>query len=53
MRIKGIKVQQGIKIKAVGLSEKERKIIEDAMRRIKYGRKKENLKSLTYLIELK
>ena len=53
MRIKGIKVQQGIKIKAVGLSEKERKIIEDAMRRIKYGRKKENLKSLPYLIELK
>ena len=32
--------QQGIRIKAVGLTEKERKIIEEAMRKIKYGRKK-------------
>ena len=53
MKIQGSKVQQGIKIKAVGLTAEERKIIEDAMRRIKYGRKKENLKSLPYLIELK
>ena len=53
MKIKGIKVQQGIKIKAVGLSGKERKIIEDAMRRIKYGRKKDSRQSLPYLIKLK
>ena len=53
MRIRGIKVRQGIKIKAVGLSGKERKIIEDAMRRIKYGRKKDYLQALPYLIELK
>ena len=53
MKIKGIKVQQGIKIKAVGLTGKERKIIEDAMRRIKYGRKKDNRQSLPYLIKLK
>ena len=53
MKIKGIKVQQGIKIKAVGLSEKERKIIEDAMRRIKKKKKKDNRQSLPYLIELK
>lgn len=53
MRIRGIKVQQGIKIKAVGLTGKEKKILEDAMRRIKYGRKKDNRPSLPYLIELK
>lgn len=40
MKIKGIKVKQGIKIKTVGSSRKERKIIEDTMRRIKCGRKK-------------
>jgi len=53
MRIRGIKVQQGIKIKAVGLTKEEKKIIENAMRRIKYGRKKDNRPSLPYLIELK
>lgn len=53
MRIRGIKVRQGIKIKAVGLTGKERKIIEDAIRRIKYGRKKDNRQSLPYLLELK
>ena len=52
MKIQGSKVQQGIKIKAVGLTAEERKIIEDAMRRIKYGRKKDNRQSLPYLIEL-
>ena len=35
MKIQGSKVQQGIKIKAVGLTAEERKIIEDAMRRIR------------------
>lgn len=45
--------QQGIRIKAVGLTEKERKIIEEAMRKIKYGRKKGNCPSLPYLMELK
>lgn len=53
MKIKGIKVQHGIKIKAMGLTEKEKKILEDAMRRIKYRRKKENRPFLPYLLELK
>lgn len=53
MKIRGIKVEQGIKIKAIGLTRKERKIIEDAMRRIKYGRKQDNRPSLPYLVELK
>ncbi len=45
--------KRGIRIKAVGLTEKERKIIEEAMRKIKYGRKKGNCPSLPYLMELK
>ncbi len=45
--------RQGIMIKAVGLTEKERKIIEEAMRKIKYGRKKGSCPSLPYLMELK
>lgn len=53
MKIRGKKVEQGIKIKAVGLTKEEKKHIENAMRKIKYGRKKDNRQSLPYLIELK
>lgn len=53
MKIKGKKVRQGIKIKATGLTEKERKIIKKAMREIEYGRKKGNCQHLPYLMELK
>lgn len=44
MKIKGNKVKQGIKIKAVGLTEKERKIMKKAIREIEYGRKKDRTK---------
>lgn len=53
VKIRGKKVKQGIKIKAVGLTKEEKKHIENAMRKIKYGRKKDNRQSLPYLIELK
>lgn len=53
MKIRGIKVEQGIKIKAVGLTKEEKKIFENAMRRIKHGRKKNKRPSLPYLIKLK
>lgn len=52
MKIRGIKVEQGLKIKSVGLNEKEMKIIGDAMRRIKYERKRDNRPPLSYLIKL-
>lgn len=41
MKIKGNKVKQGIKIKAVGSTEKERKIMKKAIRKIEYGRKRQ------------
>lgn len=53
MKIRGIRVEQGIKIKTSGLTGEERKIIWDAMKKIKYGRRKDNRPSLPYLIELK
>ena len=53
MKINGNKVQQGIKIKAVGLTKEERNIIKKAVRKIKYGRKKGNLPNLPYLMKLK
>lgn len=53
MRIRGIKVEQGIKIKAVGLTKEEKEIIENAVRKIKYGRKKNKRPFLPYLIKLK
>lgn len=57
MRICSIKVQEGIKIKAVGLDDVERKILKGAMRmalrRIQYKRKKENRNRLLYWIRLK
>lgn len=49
VKIRGIKVEQGIKIKAVGLTKEEKKIIENAMRRIKNERKKHERPSLSYL----
>lgn len=57
MRIRGIKVQEGVKIKAVGLDDNERKMLSDAirmtLRRIQYKRKKENRRSLLYWMNLK
>lgn len=53
MKIRGIKVKQGIKIKAVGLTKEEKEIIGNAMRKIKYERKKNKRPSLSYLIKLK
>lgn len=53
MKIKGNKVQQGVKIKAVGLTEKEREIMKKAIRKIEYGRKKGNCQRLPYSMELK
>ena len=52
-RIRKALKQQGIRIEAVGLTEKERKIIKKAIRKIEYGRKKGNCPSLPYLMELK
>lgn len=45
--------QQGIVIKAKGLTDKERKIIKKALREINYGRKKDKRQSLPYLMKLK
>lgn len=45
--------QQGIVIRAIGLTDKERKIIKKALREIRYGRKKDKRQSLPYLMELK
>ncbi len=52
MKIRGIKAKQGLKIKSVGLNKKEREIIGDAMRRIKYERKRDDRSPLSYLIKL-
>ncbi len=53
MKIRGIKIEQGIKIKAVGLTKEEMGIIWDAMRRINHGRKKDKRPSLPYCVKLK
>ena len=53
MKIEGIKVERGIKIKGAGLTQEEKKIIENAMSKIKYGRRKNKQPPLPYLIELK
>ncbi len=52
MKIRGIQVEQGLKIKSVGLNKKERKIIGDAMRRIKYERKRDDRQPLSYQLKL-
>lgn len=53
MKIRGIKIEQGIKIKAVGLSKEERKIITDAIKKIEYGRRKNARQTLPYWMKLK
>lgn len=57
MKLNGIKVSEGVKIKTVGLDDVERKMISDAirmaLRRIQYKRKKENRRSLSYWMSLK
>ena len=53
MKIKKTKTEQGIKVKSAGLTENERKIIVNAIRKIQYGRKKENRPSLPYVMKLK
>lgn len=53
MKIKGAKVERGIKIKAAGLSKKEKEIITKAIRKIKYGRRKNKRPPLPYWIKLK
>ncbi len=52
MKIKEIKIEQGIKIKSMGLTERERKIVTNAIRKIQYGRKKENRPLLQYVMKL-
>lgn len=56
MQIRGVKVEEGIKIKTKALTERERKIMAEAiagaMRRIRYGRKQENKNLLPYVIRL-
>lgn len=57
MKLNGIKVSEGVKIKTVGLDDAERKMLSDAirtaLRRIQYKRKKENCRSLLYWMSLK
>lgn len=57
MKLNGIKVSEGVKIKTVGLDDAERKMLSDAirttLRRIQYKRKKENRRSLLYWMSLK
>ena len=57
MKINGIKVSEGVKIKTIGLDDVERKMLSDAVRmaikRIQYKRKKENCRRLSYRMSLK
>ena len=57
MKLNGIKVSEGVKIKTVGLDDAEREMLSDAvrtaLRRIQYKRKKENRRSLLYWMNLK
>ena len=57
MKINGIRTNEGVKIKSVGLSKEEQKMILDdvkkTFRKIQYKREKENRPRLSYWIDLK
>lgn len=53
MKIRGKKIKQGLKIKGTGLTKKEETILREAIRRIEYGRKKNNMPFLLYHYKLK
>ena len=52
MKIRGKKVEKGIKIKSVGLTEKEEEMLVNTLRRIRYNRRREKRPRLSELIKL-
>ena len=52
MKIRGKKVEQGIKIKSVGLTAKEKEMIVNTLRRIRYNRRREKLPRLSEITKL-
>ncbi|MDR0949283.1 MAG: hypothetical protein LBM69_07195 [Lachnospiraceae bacterium] len=52
MKIRGKKVEQGMKIKTKGLTAEEKEILIKALRRIGYKRRRENRSRLKWIIDL-
>jgi hypothetical protein len=52
MEMRGKEIKHGIKIKTVGLELEEMELIENALRKIKRGRRRKNLPPLSYIWKL-